>query len=171
LHLHPETTMRRLLLLLTLCLPIPALAQAINPAADAIFAVLNHSADDWNRGDLDAFATSYKNSPDILFIGHTISRGYAQMLATYKAAYPTAEKRGTLTFTHLEVQPLDAHFATATGHFHLDRTPAGGGNADGYFLLVFERTPAGWKIVRDDSTALPPPGLLVPDPKVAAPSE
>jgi hypothetical protein len=33
----------------------------------------------------------------------------------------------------------------------------GGGNADGYFLLVVEKTPGGWKIVRDDSTALPPP--------------
>jgi ketosteroid isomerase-like protein len=147
--------MRRILLLLALTLPITAAAQT-NPA-EAIFAVLNHSAADWNRGDLDAFATSYKNSPDILFIGHKISRGYAQMLATYKAAYPTAEKRGTLTFTHLEVQPLDANFATATGHFHLERTPAGGGNADGYFLLVLENTPTGWKIVRDDSTSLPPP--------------
>jgi ketosteroid isomerase-like protein len=63
---------------------------------------------------------------------------------------------GTLTFTHLEVQPLDTHFATATGHFHLDRTPTAGGNADGYFLLVLELTPTGWKIVRDDTTSLPP---------------
>jgi ketosteroid isomerase-like protein len=147
-------TPHRLILALTLCLPLTAAAQT-NPA-DAIFAVLNHSADDWNRGDLDAFATSYKNSPDILFIGRKTSHGYAQMLATYKASYPTPEKRGTLSFTHLEVQPLDMHFATATGHFHLDRTPAGGGNADGYFLLVLELTPTGWKIVRDDTTSLPP---------------
>ena len=119
--------------------------------------MLNKSADDWNRGDLDAFATCYKNSPDILFIGHTISRGYAQILHTYKTNYSTHEKMGTLSFTQLEVQPLDAHFATATGHFHLERTAAGGGNSDGYFLLVMEKTPIGWKIVRDDSTALPPP--------------
>ena len=146
--------MRRLILTLTLCLPLTAAAQT-NPA-EAIFAVLNHSAADWNRGDLDAFATSYKNSPDILFMGSRISHGYAQMLAHYKASYDTPEKRGNLTFTQLEVQPLDRNFATATGHFHLDRTPAGGGNSDGYFLLVLENTPTGWKIVRDDSTALPP---------------
>jgi ketosteroid isomerase-like protein len=78
------------------------------------------------------------------------------MLAAYKSGYPTREKMGTLSFTQLEVQPLDASFATATGHFHLERTAAGGGNADGYFLLVFEHTPLGWKIVRDDTTALPP---------------
>jgi ketosteroid isomerase-like protein len=152
-------TPRRLILTLALCLPLTAAAQTNIPPnpAEAIFAVLNHSAADWNRGDLDAFASSYKNSPDILFIGRKTSHGYAQMLATYKAAYPTPEKRGTLTFTQLEVQPLDLHFATATGHFHLERTPAGGGNADGYFLLVLENTPSGWKIVRDDTTPLPPP--------------
>jgi ketosteroid isomerase-like protein len=60
---------------------------------------------------------------------------------------------GTLSFAELEVQPLDAHFATVTGHFHLERTTAGGGNGDGHFLLVVENTAKGWKIVRDDSTA------------------
>jgi uncharacterized protein (TIGR02246 family) len=148
----------------TLCLAIlaatlaPAFAQA-NPAdsKQAILTVLNKSADDWNHGDLDAFATSYKNSPDILFIGTTIQHGYAQMLAHYKAAYSSREKMGTLTFTQLEVQPLDDHFATVTGQFHLDRTAAGGGNADGHFLLVAELTPDGWKIIRDDTTVLPPP--------------
>jgi ketosteroid isomerase-like protein len=120
-----------------------------------IVGVMNQSVVDWNNGDIDAFASSYKNSPDILFIGRKVSHGYAQMLAAYKAGYPTREKMGTLSFTQLEVQPLDASFATVTGHFHLERTAAGGGNADGYFLLVFEHTPDGWKIVRDDTTALP----------------
>jgi ketosteroid isomerase-like protein len=44
-----------------------------------------------------------------------------------------------------------------TGRFHLERTADGGGNADGYYLLVVEKTKDGWKIVRDDSTSLPPP--------------
>ena len=121
----------------------------------AITALLQHQAADWNRGDLDAFATGYKNTPDILFIGSTVEHGYAGMLAGYKAHYPTREKMGTLTFSQLAVQLLDAQFATATGHFHLRRTAAGGGNADGFFLLVLEDTAAGWKIVRDDTTSLP----------------
>jgi ketosteroid isomerase-like protein len=137
----------------------PTLAQTAHPTAEAqaILTVLNKSANDWNRGDIDAFATSYKNSPDILFMGRTIQHGYKQMLAHYKAAYTTRASMGTLTFTRLAVQPLDANIATVTGNFHLERTSAGGGNADGYFLLVVEHTPAGWKIVRDDTTALPPP--------------
>jgi ketosteroid isomerase-like protein len=127
------------------------------PADSAIKAMMLKSVDDWNHHDIDAFATCYKNSPDILFIGHRVSRGYAQMVATYKSVYGTPEKMGTLNFSELETQPLDARFATVTGHFHLERTTAGGGNADGYFLLVVEHTPSGWKIVRDDSTSLPPP--------------
>ena len=144
--------MKRLFTLLVFA-ALACTLSAQTPQSKAIIAVLNQSAVDWNHGDLDAFATSYKNSPDILFIGHKISRGYAQMLATYHSGYPTREKMGTLTFTQLETQPLDAHFATLTGHFHLERTPVGGGNADGYFLLVMEKTSIGWKIVRDDTTA------------------
>jgi ketosteroid isomerase-like protein len=133
-------------------------AQSAVPA-NAIRAVLDKQVVDWNRGDLESFATGYKNSPDILFMGSKISRGYAQMVDTYRKNYSTREKMGTLSFTALEVQPLDANFATVTGNFHLERTAAGGGNADGYFLLVFEKTPGGWKIVRDDTT-VPPKGKM-----------
>jgi ketosteroid isomerase-like protein len=142
---------------LLLCMPLALTAQSPSTDAQAILTVLNKSADDWNRGDLDAFATSYKNSPDILFMGRTIQHGYAQMLAHYKGAYTNPAAMGTLRFAELAVQPLDKRFATVTGRFHLERTTAGGGNADGYFLLVVEHTPAGWKIVRDDTSALPPP--------------
>jgi len=151
----------RLLAFLLMPFTLTAFAQmrpvTVTQDAQAIRHVMQNSADDWNRGDLDAFATCYKRSPDILFIGRTISRGYDQMLATYKRSYSTPEKRGTLTFSELEVQPLDANFATVTGHFLLTRTAAGGGNSTGHFLLVFERTPEGWKIVRDDSTEDPAP--------------
>jgi ketosteroid isomerase-like protein len=134
----------------------PTFLRAQNtPEAQAIRAVLDKQVVDWNRGDLESFATGYKNSPDILFMGSKISRGYDQMLNTYRTGYATKEKMGTLSFTSLEVQPLDEHFATVTGNFHLERTAAGGGDVDGYFLLVFEKTPAGWKIVRD-ATTVPP---------------
>ncbi|WP_263380995.1 YybH family protein [Granulicella paludicola] len=145
------------LLLVASALACPLIAAAQSPAdTTAILAMMNKSSDDWNKGDMDAFATAYKNSPDILFIGRKTSRGYDQMVATYKKSYATREAMGQLTFSQLEVQPLDAHFATVTGHFHLERKATGGGNADGYYLLVVEKTAAGWKIVRDDSTSLAP---------------
>jgi uncharacterized protein (TIGR02246 family) len=138
-----------------LVFPSFLVGQAATPEAQAIRTVLDKQVDDWNRGDLDAFATGYKNSPDILFMGAKISRGYQQMVETYRKGYSTKGKMGTLSFAGLEVQPLDEHFATVTGNYHLERTADGGGNADGYFLLVVEKTPGGWKIVRDATTNLP----------------
>jgi ketosteroid isomerase-like protein len=146
----------RTLRFLAVMLFLPSVLFAQNTSStQAIRAVLDKQVVDWNRGDLDAFATGYKNSPDILFIGSKVSRGYAQMLDTYRKNYSTKEQMGTLNFSELEVQPLDERFATVTGHFHLERTAAGGGNSDGHFLLVFEKTPEGWKVVRDDTTVPP----------------
>ena len=121
----------------------------------AIKAMMLKSADDWNKGDIDAFASSYKNSPDILFMGDPINKGYAAMVARYKKVYGSKVKMGALSFSDLEVQPLDAKFATVTGKFHLERSADGGGNADGYYLLVAEKTKDGWKIIRDSSTSSP----------------
>ena len=146
--------LRRLLLCFLVAFPAAVPAKALNES-DAIRAVMAKSAADWNRGDLETFATCYKNSPDILFMGRKLSRGYAGMLANYHSAYGTPERMGKLSFSEIEIQPLDARFATLTGKFHLERTAAGGGNSDGFYLLVVEKTTAGWKIVRDDSTAAP----------------
>ena len=129
------------------------LAAVAQDASAEIKSMLERQVTDWNRGDVDAFATGYKNSPDILFIGAHVSRGYAAMLAGYKARYPTREAMGTLSFKGLEVQALDERFATATGKFRLQRSAKVGGEAQGHFLLVLEKTPSGWKIVRDDTTA------------------
>jgi ketosteroid isomerase-like protein len=131
-------------------------AQPANSPAQAITGMLTRQAADWNRGDMEAFASGYKNSADILFIGTRVEHGYAGMLEGYKRSFPNPAAMGKLSFTQLEVQPLDERFATATGHFHLQRTAAGGGDADGFFLLVLEKTSSGWKIVRDDTTSLAP---------------
>ncbi len=64
--------------------------------------MLNAQEAAWNRGDLNSFATGYKNSPETLFIGRQISRGYDQMLADYKGNYPNKEAMGTLSFSDLE---------------------------------------------------------------------
>lgn len=150
---RPFLALAALFLLLLPAAPLLSAQATATPAEkDAIVAMLNKQAVDWNRGDLQAFATGYKNSPDILFMGQTIRRGYDQMFEGYRKSFPTKDAMGTLTFSNLEVQPLDEHFATVTGRFHLERTAAGGGNMGGYYLLVVEKTPSGWKIVRDATT-------------------
>ncbi len=106
----------------------------------------------WNRGDLDGFAQGYKNSPDTLFIGRQVSRGYTGMLAEYHQNYPTRAAMGALSFSELEVHPLDASFAVCLGKYRLERAKKDGGNAEGLFSLVFEKTDKGWKIVVDHTT-------------------
>jgi len=138
-------------------LSAPTLGTAQADPSAAIKAVLEKQVVDWNKGDLAAFAKGYKNSPDILFMGNPISHGYAGMVERYKTNYATRAKMGVLSFSELEVQPLDPKFATVTGKFHLERTAAGGGNADGYYLLVFEKTADGWKCIRDSTTPMTTP--------------
>lgn len=107
----------------------------------------------WNEGDLDKFAKAYKDSPDTLFISREINRGYAGLLDSYHKDYPNRAAMGTLTFSDLEVHPLDEHFAVTLGKYHLERGKKAGGNADGVFSLVMEKTPEGWRIVVDHTTS------------------
>ncbi len=106
----------------------------------------------WNSGDLEGYVKGYKDSPDTLFVGRQISKGYAQIFEDYKHNYPTRATMGTLAFTELEVHPLSDTFVVCLGKYHLDRPKRDGGNADGIFSLVFEKTDQGWKIVLDHTS-------------------
>lgn len=106
----------------------------------------------WNKGDLETFIQAYKNSPDTLFITRQVFRGVGGMLEEYRHNYPTKAAMGTLAFSELEVHPLDENFAVVIGKYHLDRNKKEGGNADGIFSLIFEKTDKGWKIIIDHTT-------------------
>ena len=117
-----------------------------------VIKVLTRQEAAWNRGDLDSFATGYKNSPETLFVGRSVSRGYDQMLNEYKHNYPSRDVMGNLSFTDLEPHLLDEKFAVVLGHYKLERSKKAGGNAEGIFSLVLERTKDGWKIIVDHTT-------------------
>jgi uncharacterized protein (TIGR02246 family) len=134
-----------LLLLLAPCLAIAGPDQDIRRVMDDQVAA-------WNRGDVDAFARGYLDSPDLLFVGKVMTRGYAPMVQHYKQKYPTAQAMGRLRFSDLEVHLLGAQYANVIGRFHLDRVQAAGGNADGVFTLIFQKTAQGWKIIQDHTS-------------------
>ena len=137
--------LRALLLLL--------LTPALFAQGDEIRAMLKVSEAAWNRGDLAAFASDYEDAPTTTFVGREVTRGGVDaILLRYQRSYPTAEARGTLTFSEIEVRPLGDGYALAIGRFALKRTAAGGGDATGRFSLVLRRTTKGWKIVHDHSS-------------------
>jgi len=114
--------------------------------------LLDQQTKDWNRGDVEAFMKGYEDSPTTTFVGQTVQYGYATILERYRKLYTTPAAMGKLTFSHLAIRVLDADYAVATGNFHLDRTTAGGGNADGIFSLLFKRDSSGWKIILDHTS-------------------
>jgi ketosteroid isomerase-like protein len=147
---------RRVVLVLSLLILACGMTHASTHDMAAIRGVLNAQVAAWNRGDVVSFMQGYRNSPTTTFIGKTVQHGYANILARYQKIYAGKDKMGQLTFTDLEVQQLDAHFATVTGRFHLARSAAAGGNAEGIFSLVFEKTAektaSGWKIILDHTS-------------------
>lgn len=129
-------------------------AQESARTTSQIRAVMDAEAADWNKGDLKSFVSTY--SDNAVIVGSSIARGSAAVLEAYTKSFGTPEKMGKLGYSGLEVHPLDGRHAWVLGHFHLERTAAGGGNADGIFTLVFEKTGGSWKIVVDHTTQTSP---------------
>jgi uncharacterized protein (TIGR02246 family) len=154
---RPHLVVLALALLLPFATPCRAHAQddQLKPVPKAeldVIKVLLAQEAAWNRGDLDAFTQSYKNSPDTIFVTSVVNRGFEGMLDAYRRNYPNRAAMGTLSFSELEAHPLDERFAVVIGKYHLDRSKKDGGNAEGLFSLVLEKTDQGWKIIVDHTT-------------------
>ena len=122
-----------------------------NEASDAIKAVLSTQQAAWNRGDIPAFLEGYWNSPELTFSGpNGIVRGYSGVLERYHKAYPDKEAMGALEFSGLEIRMLGPDAALVLGHWHLTRKT---GDIGGVFTLVFQRFPAGWRIIHDHTSS------------------
>lgn len=145
--------MKRAFQVLVVALAAMVFLPSLHAQADAVKQVLTDQENAWNRGDIVAFMTGYADSPQTTFIGTTIEHGYQSILERYKKKYASPEAMGYLEFTDLNVRMLGTDHAVVTGHFHLTRSAAGGGDASGIFSLVFEKEAAGWKIILDHTSA------------------
>ncbi|MBL8212331.1 MAG: nuclear transport factor 2 family protein [Bryobacterales bacterium] len=127
-------------------------ALAADPAVE-IKALLDEQAAAWNRGDIPAFMKSYENSPATTYAGASgVTKGYTTVLERYRKRYPDRDAMGTLRFTNIEVRLLGKDHALATGKFNLQRTPAGGGPASGWFSLVLKRDKGSWLVIHDHTS-------------------
>ena len=108
----------------------------------------------WNRGDIDGFMNGYARSDATEFIaGDKLTRGWQTVRDRYKKKYDNREKMGMLTFSELKITLLGDDAALVLGRWKLVR------NSDkphGRFTLLFRRTPDGWRIVHDHTSAAEP---------------
>lgn len=117
----------------------------------AIRALMDAQVAAWNRGDIEGFMEGYWRSPDTIFVsGDSVTRGWQTVLDRYKKGYDTREKMGTLSFTEIEIKPIDNDLAVVIGRWQLART---GDAPRGRFTLIFRRFKEGWRIVHDHTSS------------------
>jgi ketosteroid isomerase-like protein len=136
------------------CLALLALENMLcaQSAEQLIRRELQRQVDCWNRGDIKGFMEGYEDSPETLFVGKTITRGHAQVLANYIQRYPSKQHMGTTTFSDIEVRMLGSDYATVLGRWKLERPRENGGPTGGIFTLIFRKTAKGWKIIQDHTS-------------------
>ena len=127
------------------------LAAARTDTASKIRIVLQSQQGAWNRGDIDAFMNGYWHSDQTVFVsGDEVTRGWQKVLDRYKKKYSDRAKMGTLTFSDLEITPLNNDSAVVLGSWELKHASD---KPHGRFTLIFHRFPEGWRIIHDHTSA------------------
>jgi len=106
----------------------------------------------WNRGDIRGFMEIYDNSPNTLYVGAQLVRGYETVLQSYLKRYPTPERMGKVNFYDLEVRPLGTDHSHVLGRWKLERTKEAGGTVGGVFTLIFKKISGEWKVIVDHTS-------------------
>ncbi len=115
-----------------------------------LITVMNGIENTWNRGDLNSFLTSYKNSDNTRYISTTIINGYPNIAKRYVEKYGSQQKMGKLKFDIVEVKELSNQYALVIGKYDLTRTNLP--NAHGVFTLLFQKVGREWKIIVDHTS-------------------
>ncbi|MGE3175222.1 MAG: DUF4440 domain-containing protein [Planctomycetota bacterium] len=116
--------------------------------------VLDAQVARWNAGDLRAFVDTYWDGAELTFFGAGgLRRGRDELLAAYERGYPTAERRGVLSFEVVDFAPLGRDHALLLGRYHLERAAP----ASGVFSLVLARQGGRIVILHDHTTESAPP--------------
>lgn len=144
----------RTLLLFVLLAPLPfAAAQSANQLytasreqLDVTKVVLAQEAA-WNKGDLDGYLAKFKDAKDTEAVLNGPMRGLGNIRAAYHNNFPNGESMGRLEQSEVEVRELGPDFALATGKYQLARGKKFGGDAQGTFTEILEKTADGWKLV------------------------
>lgn len=106
----------------------------------------------WNKGDLDAYLSYFKDAKNTEAVLNGSVRGLEKIRNAYHASFPNRDAMGQLEQSEVDVRELGSDFALATGRYHLLRSRKNGGEAQGTFTEIFQKTEEGWKIVFSQNT-------------------
>lgn len=151
-----------ILLTAALCAVFFVTAPAVSQKEDPLFTASRQQLDvvkiilaqqnAWNKGDLDAYLSHYKDAPDTQAVLANLVRGIDNIRSAYKQNFPSKDSMGAIEDTDIEVKVLGDNYALATGKYHLNRPKKSGGAVEGTFMELFEKTQAGWQIIFSQST-------------------
>lgn len=146
----------------TLCAVFFVAASVLSQKEDPLFTATRQQLDvvkiilaqqnAWNKGDLDAYLSHYKDAPDTQAVLANLVRGVDNIRGAYKQNFPNKDSMGTIEDTDIEVKALGDNYALATGKYHLNRPKKSGGAVEGTFMELFEKTQAGWQIIFSQSS-------------------
>ncbi len=139
----------RCVVLVALLATAPSVRAATQP--HEILRLLGAQVEAWNRGDIDGFMQTYAQTDELRFAsGDTVTYGWKSTLERYHHRYPDRAAMGTLAFSDLVVTELGADSALVFGRWQLTRAKD---QPHGLFTLLVRRTPAGWRIFADHTSA------------------
>jgi beta-aspartyl-peptidase (threonine type) len=126
-------------------------AEAQDRAKKRIRDVLDDQVKAWNKRDLPGFMEGYWKSPDLSFYsGGKKTRGWQATLDRYRKQYQGEGKEmGTLAFSDLEIDVLDADHAVVRGRWQLTLAKE---KVAGLFTLIFRKIGPDWRIVHDHTS-------------------
>ena len=135
-----------------LLLPLIATAAAPAPLPGVqgqIMAAMTASAAGWNAGDLDRFMAVYADDA-VYATRDELLRGRAAIAARYRPGFAGDRNlRGRLSFEPLAFRTISPAHQLVVARWRLT---GGVKDEQGLTTLLWERRPAGWRIVSDHSS-------------------
>ncbi|CAM4309080.1 YybH family protein [Zobellia nedashkovskayae] len=122
---------------------------AQNNDVEAIENILHEQETAWSNHDLEGFMQGYWKSDELTYYsGGKVTKGWQTTLDNYKKGYPTKADTGKLRFIIDQITKINEASYYVMGQYFLTREV---GDANGTFMIIFNKINGEWKIVADSS--------------------
>lgn len=126
-------------------------AASQSAARSQIMAMMSHSTQSWNSGNLDAFVNDYEADSTTTFIGRNgVVHGRAAIRDVYAPRFAAGGVRDSLSFENVQVDLLAPNVANVIAYYRLMRGDST--TSRGPTSLVMRRRDGRWRIVHDHSS-------------------